>query len=344
MGPRPTHTSLLARPGFRPGPSRTPPTRLPSSAPAPYTTLRPVAFPRIVTMLSTLMTTENCPTSAPFFGFMGVTSALVFANIGAGTFLVQSFQFHPPPSVLSGVRGPCEGIPSACQADPHREERRPDSPRPRPPYAPGASRGPADLRRNPSWHHRGGSECFRDAARRARIVADGGQAGGRWRAAPPCPAEFGRNPSCRGRGRCTNSAPRAARTGPAGWQWPGVGSKPYPRGRGRGGGRGGAGRGGAGAGQRTLWTRANLRSTHATRSLPASTPNPRPTLLVHLFARLHLVHRQAAHRANPPTQSCMLLILTALSPPLPRPCSLRHRQVGRRYRVDGCDEAGPRDA
>jgi len=29
------------------------------------------------------MTTENCPTSAPFFGFMGVTSALVFANIGA---------------------------------------------------------------------------------------------------------------------------------------------------------------------------------------------------------------------------------------------------------------------
>ncbi|KAJ8599247.1 hypothetical protein CTAYLR_006226 [Chrysophaeum taylorii] len=26
---------------------------------------------------------EACPTSAPFFGFMGVTSALVFANIGA---------------------------------------------------------------------------------------------------------------------------------------------------------------------------------------------------------------------------------------------------------------------
>lgn len=26
---------------------------------------------------------ELCPTSAPFFGFMGVTSALVFANIGA---------------------------------------------------------------------------------------------------------------------------------------------------------------------------------------------------------------------------------------------------------------------
>mmetsp|Transcript_12670 Transcript_12670/g.29817 ORF Transcript_12670/g.29817 Transcript_12670/m.29817 type:complete len:168 (+) Transcript_12670:80-583(+) len=26
---------------------------------------------------------ENCPTSAPFFGFMGVTAALVFANIGA---------------------------------------------------------------------------------------------------------------------------------------------------------------------------------------------------------------------------------------------------------------------
>ena len=37
------------------------------------------------TMLSTLLSTENCPTSAPFFGFMGVTSALVFANIGAGT-------------------------------------------------------------------------------------------------------------------------------------------------------------------------------------------------------------------------------------------------------------------
>ena len=29
------------------------------------------------------MSTETCPTSAPFFGFMGVTSALVFANIGA---------------------------------------------------------------------------------------------------------------------------------------------------------------------------------------------------------------------------------------------------------------------
>mmetsp|Transcript_15476 Transcript_15476/g.35537 ORF Transcript_15476/g.35537 Transcript_15476/m.35537 type:complete len:172 (-) Transcript_15476:45-560(-) len=26
---------------------------------------------------------ETCPSSAPFFGFMGVTSALVFANIGA---------------------------------------------------------------------------------------------------------------------------------------------------------------------------------------------------------------------------------------------------------------------
>ena len=26
---------------------------------------------------------ETCPASAPFFGFMGVTSALVFANIGA---------------------------------------------------------------------------------------------------------------------------------------------------------------------------------------------------------------------------------------------------------------------
>merc|ERR1711866_22787 len=26
---------------------------------------------------------ETCPPSAPFFGFMGVTSALVFANIGA---------------------------------------------------------------------------------------------------------------------------------------------------------------------------------------------------------------------------------------------------------------------
>jgi len=25
----------------------------------------------------------NCPTSAPFFGFMGVTAALVFANLGA---------------------------------------------------------------------------------------------------------------------------------------------------------------------------------------------------------------------------------------------------------------------
>ena len=29
------------------------------------------------------MSTETCPTSAPFFGFMGGTSALVFANIGA---------------------------------------------------------------------------------------------------------------------------------------------------------------------------------------------------------------------------------------------------------------------
>ena len=26
---------------------------------------------------------ETCPTSAPFFGFMGVTAALCFANIGA---------------------------------------------------------------------------------------------------------------------------------------------------------------------------------------------------------------------------------------------------------------------
>ena len=38
------------------------------------------------TMLSAILasSTENCPTSAPFFGFMGVTAALVFANIGAG--------------------------------------------------------------------------------------------------------------------------------------------------------------------------------------------------------------------------------------------------------------------
>ena len=37
-------------------------------------------------MLSAILasSTENCPTSAPFFGFMGVTAALVFANIGAG--------------------------------------------------------------------------------------------------------------------------------------------------------------------------------------------------------------------------------------------------------------------
>merc|ERR1719472_621675 len=36
-------------------------------------------------MLSAILasSTENCPTSAPFFGFMGVTAALVFANIGA---------------------------------------------------------------------------------------------------------------------------------------------------------------------------------------------------------------------------------------------------------------------
>ena len=26
---------------------------------------------------------ETCPTSAPFFGFMGVTAALCFANVGA---------------------------------------------------------------------------------------------------------------------------------------------------------------------------------------------------------------------------------------------------------------------
>lgn len=29
------------------------------------------------------ITYEECPTSAPFFGFMGVTAALVFANLGA---------------------------------------------------------------------------------------------------------------------------------------------------------------------------------------------------------------------------------------------------------------------
>eukprot|EP00638_Chattonella_subsalsa_P010528 CAMPEP_0117796444 /NCGR_PEP_ID=MMETSP0948-20121206/11918_1 /TAXON_ID=44440 /ORGANISM="Chattonella subsalsa, Strain CCMP2191" /LENGTH=177 /DNA_ID=CAMNT_0005627613 /DNA_START=57 /DNA_END=590 /DNA_ORIENTATION=- len=36
-------------------------------------------------ILATTTTTseEVCPTSAPFFGFMGVTAALVFANIGA---------------------------------------------------------------------------------------------------------------------------------------------------------------------------------------------------------------------------------------------------------------------
>lgn len=35
-------------------------------------------------MLATLLSSvENCPASAPFFGFMGVTAALVFANIGA---------------------------------------------------------------------------------------------------------------------------------------------------------------------------------------------------------------------------------------------------------------------
>lgn len=34
-------------------------------------------------LMITVLSTETCPTSAPFFGFMGVTSALVFANIGA---------------------------------------------------------------------------------------------------------------------------------------------------------------------------------------------------------------------------------------------------------------------
>ena len=58
-------------------------------------------------MLSTLMTTENCPTSAPFFGFMGVTSALVFANIGAGTW-AQWFQFHTAAVVFEGLQRGCE--------------------------------------------------------------------------------------------------------------------------------------------------------------------------------------------------------------------------------------------
>ena len=34
-------------------------------------------------LMALSLATESCPTSAPFFGFMGVTSALVFANIGA---------------------------------------------------------------------------------------------------------------------------------------------------------------------------------------------------------------------------------------------------------------------
>ena len=31
-------------------------------------------------LVTTVLDTELCPTSAPFFGFMGVTSALVFAS------------------------------------------------------------------------------------------------------------------------------------------------------------------------------------------------------------------------------------------------------------------------
>ena len=33
--------------------------------------------------MSTNVSYETCPTSAPFFGFMGVTAALVFSNLGA---------------------------------------------------------------------------------------------------------------------------------------------------------------------------------------------------------------------------------------------------------------------
>ncbi|KAG7366514.1 V-ATPase subunit C [Nitzschia inconspicua] len=45
---------------------------------------RKVAHTNAPNFLSTMsVEMETCPASAPFFGFMGVTSALVFANIGA---------------------------------------------------------------------------------------------------------------------------------------------------------------------------------------------------------------------------------------------------------------------
>jgi V-type H+-transporting ATPase proteolipid subunit len=40
-------------------------------------------FSTLLTISSDSYSYENCPTSAPFFGFMGVASALVFANLGA---------------------------------------------------------------------------------------------------------------------------------------------------------------------------------------------------------------------------------------------------------------------
>lgn len=42
-------------------------------------------------MLSVLF--DVCPESAPFFGFMGVTSALVFANLGASYGTAKSGRF-----------------------------------------------------------------------------------------------------------------------------------------------------------------------------------------------------------------------------------------------------------
>jgi len=64
-------------------------------------------------------TTPTCPASAPFFGFIGVTSALVFANLGAsygtakagvgiasmGVMAVDSVMKNIIPVVMAGVLG-----------------------------------------------------------------------------------------------------------------------------------------------------------------------------------------------------------------------------------------------
>ena len=57
-------------------------------------------------LVTTVLDTELCPTSAPFFGFMGVTSALVFASACARSRAPREPEAHKPLPKPADARGP----------------------------------------------------------------------------------------------------------------------------------------------------------------------------------------------------------------------------------------------